>query len=390
MARFRGAHSLQFLRSKRLERFGRAATGRAGGPGRRLHLARKREAAPSSNGGRKPPAEKEPAARPIPEEPPTPSLAEEPPVTLARLRHYRKLTRAVGEHLRQQLSAIVETLTPLFHAETVFGDYVQRSVLTEKTEREEIGTRGQLGPDRWGRGSELSVKRQAAAPPTARELEEARKYAKSVPLKEAVKGADSAFRELERLYESVARKRPYDIGIGLKPPLPINTSALEIFPVDYPYVVTAGRSSKRVMVTAPLTWLVAYAGFSPARLRALIADPNRSREDLQRVLTHHLLLHVVLDRKPGLKELFEALHFPVKTEILPEFGELPLTLISSAVKTERPADEVILESIEISGVAQFEEVVRVTGVATMPDARRERLLEVVRREESEDAGTEGG
>jgi hypothetical protein len=326
--------------------------------------------------------EKEPAARPLPEE---------PPITLARLRHYRKLTRAVADHLRQQLAAVVETLTPLFHAETVFGDYVQRSVLTEKPEREEIGRRGQLGPDRWGRGSELSVKREAAAPPSARELEDARKYAKSsVPLKEAVRGADSAFRELERLYDSVARKRPYDLGIGLKPPLPINTSALEVFPVDYPYVVTAGRGNKRVMVTAPLTWMVTYAGFSPARLRALIADPNRSREDLQRVLTHHLLLHVVLDRKPGLRELLDALHFPAKTETLPEFGELPLTLISSAVMTERPSDDVILESIEISGVAQFEEVVRVTGVAAMADARRERLLEVVRREESDESGTEGG
>ena len=144
------------------------------------------------------------------------------------------------------------------------------------------------------------------------------------------------------------------------------------------------------MVTAPLTWMVTYAGFSPARLRALIADSNRSRDDLQRVLTHHLLLHVVLDRKSGLRKLLEELHFPAKTETLPEFGELPLTLISSAVRTERPSDDVILESIEISGVAQFEEIVRVTGVAAMPDARRERLLEVVRREESDDSAAEGG
>ncbi len=363
---------------------------RGGSPGRRTNLARKREAAPGPKGEHRPPAEKEPAARPIPEEPAAPPAAEEPPVTLARLRHYRKLTRAVSDHLKQQLSAVVETLTPLFHAETVFGDYVQRSVLTEKPEPEEIGRRGQLGPDRWGRGSELSVKREAAAPPTARELEDARKYAKSVPLKEAVKGADSAFRELEKLYESVARKRPYDLGIGLKPPLPINTSALEIFPVDYPYVVRTARDSKRVMVTAPLTWMIAYAGFPPARLRALIADPNRSREELQRVLTHHLILHVVLDRKPGLRGLLETLHFPARTETLPEFGDLPLTLISSAVRTERPADDVILESIEISGVPKFEEVVRVARVAGMPDARRERLLEIVHREESEDAGTEGG
>jgi hypothetical protein len=121
----------------------------------------------------------------------------------------------------------------------------------------------------------------------------------------------------------------------------------------------------------------------------LIADPNRSREELQRVLLHHLLLHVVLERRPGLRGLLDALHFPARTETLPEFGELPWTLLSSALKTERPSDEVVLESIEISGVGVFEEIVKVTNVAAMPDARRERLLTVVRRQESEEAEGEG-
>jgi hypothetical protein len=136
--------------------------------------------------------------------------------------------------------------------------------------------------------------------------------------------------------------------------------------------------------------MVTYAGFSPARLRALIADPNRSRDDLQRVLMHRLLLHVVLDRKPGLRGLLDALHFPVRTETMAEFGELPLTLISSALKTERPSDDVILESIEISGVGVFEEIVKVTDVAAMPDPRRERLLEIVRRQSDGEADEEGG
>jgi hypothetical protein len=304
-------------------------------------------------------------------------LPAEPPVTLARLRHYRKLTKSVSVHLRAQLETILEALTPLFHAETVFGDYVQKSVLAPKPEAD-AGPRPQLGPDRWGRGSELSVKREAAIPPTAKELQDARAYAKAnISLKEAVKGADRAFQDLEGLYESVAKKKPYDLGLGLTPPLPINTSALEIFPVDYPFVARSERQTKRVMVTAPLTWIVTYAGFSLARLRALIGDPNRSRDELQRVLTHHLLMHVVLERKPGLRGLLEALHFPVKTETLPEFGALPLTLVTSAVKTERPGDDVLLESTDLSGVDAAEEIVRVTNVAGMADTRRERLLGII-------------
>lgn len=283
-------------------------------------------------------------------------------------------------HLRGQLGTILETLTPLFHAETVFGDYVQKSVLSLKPE-EDAGPRAQLGPDRWGRGSELNVKREAAAPPTVKELQEARKYAKAnIALKEAVKGADRAYRDLESLYDNVAKKRPYDLGIGLTPPLPINTSALEILPFDYPFVARSARQSKRVMVTAPLTWIVTYAGFSLARLRALLADPNRSRDELQRVLTHHLLLHVVLERKSGLAGLLQALNFPARTETAPEFGELPLTVITSAVKTERPPDEVILESTDLSGVDSTEEIVRVTSVAGMVDSRRARLLEIIEAE----------
>jgi hypothetical protein len=320
-----------------------------------------------------------PAATP-PEAP-----AVEPPVTLARLRHYRKLTKAVAGHLRGQLESILETLTPLFHAETVFGDYVQKSVLSTKPDPGS-GPRAELAPDRWGRGSELSVKRDAAAPPTVKELDDARKYAKAnIALKEVVKGADRAFQDLESLYGSIARKRPYDLGIGLTPPLPINTSALEIQPFDYPHVARTEQQSKRVMVTAPLTWIVTYAGFSLARLRALVADPNRSRDELQRVLTHHLLLHVVLERKGGLAGLLGALNFPVRTEVVPEFGELPLTVITSAVKTERPSDDVILESTDLSGVDATEEIVRVTNVAGMIDARRARLLKIVEAEESGDA-----
>ncbi len=290
----------------------------------------------------------------------------------------------MSAHLGDQLQSLLGTLAPLFHAETVFGDYVLRSVLSTKSEVAET-PRAQLGPDRWGRGSELAVKREAAMPLTAKEIEEAKKYAKNVALKEAVKGADRAFHELEDLYGKVAKKRPYDLGIGLTPPLPINTSALEILPFDYPYVVRSGAQTKKVMVTAPLTWIVSYAGFPLARLRALVADPNRSREELQRVLTHHLLLHVVLDRKEGLRTLLSSMNFNVRTETVPEFGDLPLTIVTSAVRTERPPDDVILESTDLSGVNATDEIVTVTNVAGMVDARRARLLEIL---ESEPAGAD--
>src|ERR1017187_9228304 len=127
--------------------------------GRRRHLARKRET------GSAPKEERKAAAGPKTAvlQPPV-----EPPVTLSRLRHYRKLTKSVSVHLRTQLESILGTLTPLFHAETVFGDYVPRSVLAAKPEVE-AGPKAQLAPDRWGRGSELSMRRSPAVPPTVKE-----------------------------------------------------------------------------------------------------------------------------------------------------------------------------------------------------------------------------
>ncbi len=76
----------------------------------------------------------------------------------------------------------------------------------------------------------------------------------------------------------------------------------------------------------------------------------------------------------------------MKTETVPEFGELPLTVITSAVKTERPSDDVILESTDLSGVNATEEIVRVTNVAGMVDARRARLLEIIEAEKSGESG----
>ena len=62
-----------------------------------------------------------------------------------------------------------------------------------------------------------------------------------------------------------------------------------------------------------------------------------------------------------------------------------MTVITSAVKTERPSDDVILESTDLSGVDATEEIVRVTNVAGMADRRRARLLEIIEAETGADA-----
>ena len=62
----------------------------------------------------------------------------------------------------------------------------------------------------------------------------------------------------------------------------------------------------------------------------------------------------------------------------PEFGNLPITCVTTAVSTYRPDDEVIIETTEISGSEEFEEFVKVSDVSGMKDALREKLMELVR------------
>ena len=76
--------------------------------------------------------------------------------------------------------------------------------------------------------------------------------------------------------------------------------------------------------------------------------------------------------------VFEALRFPVVTEKLPGLGELPVTCISSSVRTVRPPDDVLIESTEISGLNAFEEVVNAEDIVKMQDPFRERLLDVIK------------
>jgi hypothetical protein len=113
-------------------------------------------------------------------------------------------------------------------------------------------------------------------------------------------------------------------------------------------------------------------------LSALLADRNRSTEELRECVLHSLAVHLVTAKQTGVAGILESLHFPLSTARLPEFGELPLTYIASTISTSRPDDAVIIESTEISGKDLFEEVVNVQDIVKMQDPLRERLIALVK------------
>lgn len=242
---------------------------------------------------------------------------------IQRLLVLRKLTRAVAETLREQLTDYLSTLAPLLRPKTTLGDFIHTSV------------------------------------------------------KESARGADRAFRDLQALYEQIAPQKPFNLAKPLQPPIDIVSSTMELLPVSYLYDAQTETESKQLTVTQPLRWLLHYSGYAPERLRELLRDRNRSAELLQEFIIHYFVIHSVMTKQTGVTAILERLHFTVSADKIPEFGGLPLVYISSAVSTVRPPDSVIVESTEISGMPVFEEIINTDDIMQMRDTLKERLIEIV-------------
>jgi hypothetical protein len=238
----------------------------------------------------------------------------------------RKLTRAITDAVRVQMTEYLKTLTPLMRPKALLGEYVQGG------------------------------------------------------LREPSRKADKAFADLQALYEKVAVARPYSLPRELSVPLNISSVGLEITPLDYYHVAQSGADSRRIKVRCPLTWVLTYSDFPPTRLQELLDTKVRSVEELQRFVLNYLVLHVVTTSEPSLMRMFEALHFPLTTTRSKEFGELPITQIGIGITTTRPSDALVIESAELTGMDAFEEVVNVNDIKHLPDPFKERLLEIARQQ----------
>jgi len=237
----------------------------------------------------------------------------------------RKLTRAITDAVRVQMSDYLRTLTPLVRPQVVLGEYVQ--------------------------GGQKDTGRKT----------------------------DKVFKDLSALYESVAPTKPFFLQRELSTPLDFPRVGLEITPLDYVHVAQDGGSGRRIKVRCPLTWVLTYSDFPPTRLQELLDNKSRDAGEVQRFVLSYLLLHLAL-QDPSLQQLFEALHFPITTTKEAQFGALPITRIGLPVTTARPSDAVVIESAELTGMDAFEEVVNVDDIKQLADPFRDRLLDIARKQ----------
>jgi hypothetical protein len=246
------------------------------------------------------------------------------PYDTRRLLVLRKTTRALADFLRTQVKDHLATIAPLLRPKAVLGDYA------------------------------------------------------GAPTKEKVPGADKAFKELQSAYEAVAVSKPFGLPRELNAPLAMLSTTPELTALEYSHMAQAGAERKTVTITSPFQWVVSYAGFTPSRLRQLLAARNPTGDELQQCVLHSLMLHAAITRQPGLTRLLETLRCPARTIRLPDLGELPIVCLSSPAPTLRPPDDVIIESTELSGMSAFEELVNIEAVVGLRDPLRERLIDLIR------------
>lgn len=238
----------------------------------------------------------------------------------------RKLTRAVAETVRAQMVEYLKVLAPLLRPKLVLGDYVHGGA------------------------------------------------------KEAAPRAERAFKEVQALYAEVAAARPFLLPAELTPPLTFSGVGVDITPVDYAHVIGAGAEARTIMVRSPLTWVLTYSGFGPARLPDLLNARQRASLDLQQHVLSYVLMRAVLGNSPGLAQMFEALQFPLTLTTTPATGALPITRIGVAISTSLPSDDVIMESAALTGVDAFEEVISVDDLRALREPFKDRLLDVARQQ----------
>lgn len=240
-----------------------------------------------------------------------------------RLLALRRVTRGAAELMTAQLKDHLQTVNYLFRPKATFGDFV------------------------------------------------------AGPSKEPARGAESALADLKSQYAAVAVAKPFNLSKEFPQSIDNPSSIPEIATSRYLHPVSIGGKEKLLEIASPLRWVLFYGSFAPQRVLELIRSREQSVGELQRAVLHYLMMHVIIQKQPGIPRLFSALRFPIEMCRIPGCGELLIPIIGAVVPTIRPPDEIVVESTEISGLDAFEEVVDLDAISNLADPWKTQLTQLV-------------
>jgi hypothetical protein len=238
---------------------------------------------------------------------------------MGELPELRRKTENVSRFLREQIVSYLETLRPLFAPERIFGKHAGGKVDVPGTER--------------------------------------------------------ALVELQQNYRPFTRK-PYDLPEALDPNwLTLVGNALELHSWEYAHSV----QGKTITMTSPVCWVVNYrTNYTLAQVTSVLGGKETVRpEYLRQFVVNALVLQLVLNRNPGLVQLFQDLRYDLKTETDPALKGLPIVTVTSCLTSFRPADDLIQAATAFSGVPAFIELLDLDAIQSHKDALRKKLDELL-------------
>jgi len=236
-------------------------------------------------------------------------------LTLQELPELRRKTETVSRFLQAQLAAHLETLRPLFAPERILGKYAG----------------GKVDPP----------------------------------------GTERALAELQEKYRAFTHK-PYDLPETFDANwLTLVGSALELQPWEYSHSV----QGRPITMTSPVRWVAHFRGnCTLAQAKSGLAGRDSVRPDfLRQFVVNALVLQLLLNRNPGLVQLFQDLRYELRTEQPADLSGLPVVTITSCLVSFRPADDLIQAATAFSGVPAFIELINLEAAHAPKDALKEQL-----------------
>jgi len=238
-----------------------------------------------------------------------------PGLTLQELPELRRKTEAVSRLLKEQIVAYLETLKPLFAPDRLLGKYA---------------------------GGKIEVT-----------------------------GAERALADLRQSYTPFSGK-PYDLPETLDLNwLPLVGNTLELHPWEYAHPV----QGKPITMTSPLRWVMNYrTNYTLAQIKNVLAGKEAVRHEyLRQFVVNSLVLAQVLNRNPGLVQMFADLRYELKVETPPDLKKLPVLTITSTLTSFRPTDDLISAATAFSGVPAFIELIDLNALQRPTDPLQVRL-----------------
>ena len=247
-------------------------------------------------------------------------MAETKEMSLEEMVRIRPVSQKISEILRKRLVRTLETMGPLFSPRNYLGQYVQSA------------------------------------------------------FKERVKGADDHFHTIQEEYRRVCQA-PFHLPSKLVSPLPAIKSRLEIYPYEYTCQIGSDPVTT-VKMTSPVKWVLGYSsGYNYSRFRNDVSAGEKKNQDAIRgFIVNSLLIELAFKKNPGVRKILEVLRFPVQSEVPEGLGLFSVTTISSILPSFRPADDIVLGAVQMSGGSVFEELIDLDAVHTIEDPLKEEIL----------------